>query len=170
MPKSFEDSFIKVAGLIGGPEYMIVAKALSTAENSTDEEIAELTELKINIVRKSLYDLFGRSLITGTRVRDLKRGWFVYRWKAQHDQVEPFVERQKKKAATRLKQRLNYELVNEFYHCGNPTCIKYTFDSAVQVAFKCQVCNLTLNLYDNSDLKKALDFKFKEITTEDDTD
>ena len=143
MPKSFEDSFIKVAGLIGGPEYMIVAKALSTAENSTDEEIAELTELKINIVRKSLYDLFGRSLITGTRVRDLKRGWFVYRWKAQHDQVEPFVERQKKKAATRLKQRLNYE---------------------------CQVCNLTLNLYDNSDLKKALDFKIKEITTEDDTD
>ena len=170
MPKSFEDSFIKVAGLIGGPDYIQVAKALSAAENSTDEEIAELTQLKINIVRKSLYDLFGRSLITGTRVRDLKRGWFVYRWKAQHDQVEPFVERQKNKALLRLKQRLNYESVNEFYHCGNLNCIKYTFDSAVQVGFKCQVCNLTLNLYNNTELKKALDAKIHEISTEDNVD
>lgn len=170
MPKSFEDSFIKVAGLIGGPDYILVAKFLCKAENSTDEEIAELTELKINVVRKSLYDLFGRSLITGTRVRDLKRGWFVYRWKAQHDQVEPFVERQKSKATLRLKQRLDYESVNEFYHCGNPTCLKYTFDSAFQVGFKCQLCNLTLNSYDNTDLKKALDSKIDEIITEDNVD
>lgn len=170
MPKSYEDSFIKVAGLIGGPDYIIIAKTLSSAENSTDEEIAILTDLKINVVRKCLYDLFGRSLITGIRVRDLKRGWFVYRWKAQHDQVEPFVERQKNKAALRLKQRLNYESVNEFYHCGNSTCIKYKFDSAVQVGFKCQVCNLTLNLYDNAKLKKALDWKMNEIITEDNVD
>ena len=166
MPKSFEDSFIKVAGLIGGPEYILVAKALSTAENSTDEEIAELTQLKINIVRKSLYDLFGRSLITGTRVRDLKRGWFVYRWKAQHDQVEPFVERQKSKATLRLKQRLDYESVNEFYHCGNPTCLKYPFTKAIEVSFICQVCGQALRLLDNSKLMKALDWKIRQINSE----
>ena len=52
MPKSYEDSFIKVAGLIGGPDYIVIAKTLSSAENSTDEEIAILTDLKINVVSK----------------------------------------------------------------------------------------------------------------------
>ena len=31
----------------------------------TDEEIASATGLKINIVRKVLYDMFGKALITG---------------------------------------------------------------------------------------------------------
>ena len=164
--KKFEDSFVKIAGLIGGEDYVNVAKSLLSHENTTDEEIAESTELKINIVRKCLYDLFGRSLITGIRVRDTKRGWFVYRWKAQRDQVEPFVETQKSKAITRLTQRLEYESKNEFYHCGNPSCMKYNFSKAMEVIFMCEVCGQALKLLDNSKLKAALELKINEIQNE----
>ena len=164
--KKFEDSFVKVAGLIGGEDYINVAKTLLRHEHATDEEIAEFTDLKINIVRKTLYDLFGRSLITGIRVRDVKRGWFVYRWKAQRDQVEPFVENQKKKAVERLTQRFDFEDGNEFYHCGNPTCIKYPFTKAIEVSFLCQVCGQALRLLDNSKLMKALDWKIRQINSE----
>ncbi len=56
MPKKkFEDSFVKVAGLIGGEDYINVAKTLLRHEHATDEEIAEFTDLKINIVRKTLF-------------------------------------------------------------------------------------------------------------------
>ena len=164
--KKFEDSFVKIAGLIGGEDYVNVAKSLLSHENTTDEEIAESTELKINIVRKCLYDLFGRSLITGIRVRDTKRGWFVYRWKAQRDQVEPFVETQKSKAIIRLTQRLEYESKNEFYHCGNPSCMKYSFSKAMEVSFMCEVCGQALKLLDNSKLKAALELKINEIQNE----
>lgn len=164
--KKFEDSFVKVSGLIGGDDYVRVSKSLLSHENTTDEEIAEFTELKINLVRKCLYDLFGRSLITGIRVRDTKRGWFVYRWKAQRDQVEPFVESQKSKAITRLTQRLNYEDEHEFYHCGNPSCMKYEFDKAIEVSFKCEVCEQFLKLLDNTKLKAALKLKIHDIQTE----
>ena len=51
--KKFEDSFVKVAGLIGGEDYINVAKTLLRHEHATDEEIAEFTDLKINIVRKT---------------------------------------------------------------------------------------------------------------------
>ena len=47
--KKFEDSFVKISGLIGGEDYVKVAKSLLSHENTTDEEIAESTELKINI-------------------------------------------------------------------------------------------------------------------------
>ena len=61
--------------MIGGDEYLKVARSLLKAEDATDEEIASSTGLRINMVRKVLYDLFGKSLITGIRVKDERKGW-----------------------------------------------------------------------------------------------
>src|SRR5437867_12963822 len=102
----YEDSFVKIAGLIGGEEYVKVARALLNTEDVTDEEIASATGLKINIVRKVLYDMFGKALITGIRVKDEKKGWFVYRWRAKQDKVENFIDIQKKQLIARYNMRL----------------------------------------------------------------
>ena len=59
--------------MIGGDEYLKVARSLLKAEDATDEEIASSTGLRINMVRKVLYDLFGKALITGIRVKDEKK-------------------------------------------------------------------------------------------------
>ena len=93
----YEDSFVKIAGLIGGEEYLKVARGLVNTDDATDEEIASATGLRINIIRKVLYDMFGKALITGIRVKDEKKGWFVYRWRAKRDQVDSFIDNQKKK-------------------------------------------------------------------------
>src|SRR5438876_9505364 len=107
MKIEYEDTFVKVAGLIGGPDYVRVARALLNNENATGEEIASATGLKIKTVRKSLYDLFGRSVITGVRVRDPKRGWFVCRWRAQRDQTDGLIQSRRKEVRGRLTQGLD---------------------------------------------------------------
>src|SRR5918912_136580 len=112
----YEDSFIKIAGLIGGEEYIKVARALLNTEDTTDEEIASATGLRINIIRKVLYDMFGKALITGIRVKDEKKGWFVYRWRAKRDQIDNFIDNQKKKILDRLEKRLEHEESSEFNH------------------------------------------------------
>src|SRR3972149_6574644 len=61
MTNSHEDPFVKIAALIGGDEYLKVARSLLNTEDATDEEIASSTGLRINIVRKVLYDLFGKA-------------------------------------------------------------------------------------------------------------
>jgi len=104
MTGSQEDPFVKIAALIGGDEYLKVARSLLNTEDATDEEIASSTGLRINIVRKVLYDLFGKALITGIRVKDEKKGWFVYRWRARKDELDNFIENQKKKIVERLQQ------------------------------------------------------------------
>jgi len=159
----YEDTFVKVAGLIGGPDYVRVARALLNNENATDEEIASATGLKIKTVRKALYDLFGRSLITGVRVRDPKRGWFVYRWKAQRDQTDGFIQTQRRKVLGRLKQRLEYEESHEFYYCGTPGDPNRTFEDAMESFFKCPLCSKPLNRLDNTELKEALRWKIKQL-------
>ena len=162
----YEDSFVKIAGLIGGEEYLKVARALLNAEDATDEEIAGATGLRINIIRKVLYDMFGKALITGIRVKDEKKGWFVYRWRAKQDQVDNFIDNQKKKILDRLQKRLEYEESSEFYHCGNKDCPRVKFDSAVEVFFKCSNCKGSLNMVDNNNVKEALRYKIEQITAD----
>lgn len=149
--------------MIGGDEYLKVARSLLKAEDATDEEIASSTGLRINMVRKVLYDLFGKSLITGIRVKDERKGWFVYRWRSRREEVENFIENQKKKISERLQQRLDYENSSDFYHCGNEDCTRVTFEEALEAMFKCPSCGKVLNLKKNEKLKKALTKKIDEI-------
>jgi transcription initiation factor TFIIE subunit alpha len=162
----YEDSFVKIAGLIGGEEYVKVARALLNTEDVTDEEIASATGLKINIVRKVLYDMFGKALITGIRVKDEKKGWFVYRWRAKQDNVDNFIENQKKKILDRLHKRLEHEESTEFYHCSNNDCPRVKFDMAVELFFKCPNCKGPLNMVDNSRVREALRYKIDQIATD----
>lgn len=164
MRVEYEDSFVKIANLIGGEEYLKVARALLNTEDVTDEEIASATGLRINIVRKVLYDMFGKALISGIRVKDEKKGWFVYRWRAKRDQVDNFIENQKRKILDRLKKRLQHEELAEFYHCGNLNCPRVTFEQAVEVFFKCPNCKGLLNMVDNSRIKQVLRLKIDQIS------
>ena len=89
MVDKFEDSFVRIASMIGDDEYrdeyLKVARSLLKEEDVTDEEIASSTGLGINKVRKVLYDLWGRCLIKGIRVKDQQIGCFVYRWRTRRN-------------------------------------------------------------------------------------
>ena len=161
-----EDSFVKISNLIGGEEYQRVAKALLSTQDATDEEIASATGMRINIIRKVLYDMFGKALITGIRVKDEKKGWFVYRWRAKNDQVDNFIDNQKKKILERLQKRLEYEESSEFYHCGNDQCQRIKFDIAIESFFKCPTCKANLSMVDNNEIKEALRYKIDQIISE----
>jgi len=159
----YEDPFVRISAMIGGDEYLKVARSLLKSEDATDEEIASSTGLRINMVRKVLYDLFGKALITGIRVKDEKKGWFVYRWSSRRDEVENFIEGQKKKISERLQQRLDYENSSDFYHCGNNDCPRVTFEDALELFFKCPSCSQVLNLKKNEKPKKAFAYKIDHI-------
>ncbi len=163
MAEKYEDPFVKIAAILGGDEYLKVAISLLKSEDATDEEIASSTGLRINMVRKVLYDLFGKSLITGIKVKDERKGWFVYRWRTRREEVEQFIEKQKKKIVERLQQRLEYENASEFYHCGNDECLRVTFEDALDGMFKCPSCGSILNYKNNDRPKKAYAKKIDEI-------
>jgi len=159
----YEDPFAKISFMIGGDEYLKVARSLLKSKDATDEEIASSTGLRINMVRKVLYDLFGKSLITGIRVKDERKGWFVYRWRSRREEVENFIQNQKKKIKGRLQERLDYENSSQFYHCGNNDCDRVTFENALDMFFKCPSCGDVLNLKKNEVQKKGFTKKIDEI-------
>ena len=161
--EKYEDPFVKIANMIGGDEYLKVARSLLKAQDATDEEIASSTGLRINMVRKILYDLFGKALITGIRVKDERKGWFVDRWRSRKDEVENFIDKEKKKISDRLQHRLDYENSSQFYHCGNDDCLRVTFEDGLEQFFKCPSCGQVLNLKKNEKAKKSFSKKIDEI-------
>ena len=161
--RKYDDPFVRISAMIGGEEYLKVARSLLKTEYATDEEIASSTGLRINMVRKVLYGLFGKSLITGIRVKDERKGWFVYRWRTRRDEVETFIEGQKKQIMERLQQRLDYENSTQFYHCGNEDCPRATFEETLGLDFKCESCGRVMNLKKNDKIKKAFSKKIDMI-------
>ena len=162
----YEDTFVKVAGILGDEDYIRVARALLNNPDATDEEIASATGLKINKVRKVLYDLFERGLIVGIKDKDPKKGWFMYRWKIQRDQVEVFLNKQRSVILRKLRERLDYEKSHTFYWCGTPTCKKYIFEEAIELFFVCPECGNPLKEDSNKELIDAIEWKINQIEQE----
>ena len=163
MVDKYEDPFVKISAMIGGDEYLKVSRSLLKSEDDTDEEIASSTGLRKNMLIKVLYDLFGKGLITGVRVKDERKGWFVYRWRSRHDEVENFIHMQKKKVLERLQQRLDFENGSDFYHCGNNDCSRITFEEALELFFKCPSCGQTVDVKKNEKIRKLFLKKIDQI-------
>ena len=93
----------------------------------------------------------------------IEKGWFVYRWQTRRDEVETFIENQKKKITERLQQRLDYENASDFYHCGNNDCSRVTFEESLEGMFRCPSCGKVLNLKKNDKSKRAYAKKIDDI-------
>ena len=158
-----------IARVLGGDDGVRIIGILSERRNITVEEMAEITEIQINNVRKLLYRFYNHSLVTNRRFRDKETGWFIFQWSLQPELVEAYVTSTKQKILRKLESRLEYELTHEFYHCGNPQCPNTTFEVAMDTVFHCPHCNEPLHRVDNNPVIEFLEKKVAEIKEELDT-
>jgi hypothetical protein len=79
-----------------------VINMLKESEEFTDDEIANKTGIRLNSVRKILYKLYDHSLVSLRRTRDPKTGWFIFHWRLQSDQLEGFIQSQKRRVLEKL--------------------------------------------------------------------
>lgn len=106
---------------IGGDQCIKVATELYNIndEEITDDALAEKCEIKLNIVRKILYILYGHKLAEFRKVRDKKSGWFIYYWRESYENVKDLIISKQKQVLVKLSERLSFEESNVFYKCEN---------------------------------------------------
>jgi transcription initiation factor TFIIE subunit alpha len=161
-----DDVMCKVAGIIGGEDAIKVIMVLKELGEATDDQMLTKTGLKLNDVRKILFRLYNYSIVQCDRSRDKDTGWFIFRWRLQPDQVEGFINNQKRRIIKILKSRLEYEENNDFYYCNTPGCNRVTFEDAVEIIFRCTVCGNPLQHYDNIALINVLKSKIEALEKE----
>jgi transcription initiation factor TFIIE subunit alpha len=161
-----DETLNQIAFILGGEEGVMIINAIKNVEEITVEELSEQTEIQINMVRKILYRFYNHSLVTSRRFRDKETGWFIFQWRLQPELIEAFVVGMKQKILKKIQQRLEYELQHEFYHCGNPTCPRITFEDAMDTVFNCPVCGEPLKSRENEKSISFLEEKIEEIEVE----
>ncbi|MDK2869366.1 MAG: transcription initiation factor subunit alpha [Pyrococcus sp.] len=159
-------ALLDIARDIGGDEAVEVVKALEKKGEATDEELAELTGVRVNTVRKILYALYDAKLATFRRVRDDETGWYYYYWRIDTKRLPEVIRTRKLQELEKLKQMLQEETSETYYHCGTPGHPKLTFDEAFEYGFQCPICGEILYEYDNSKIIEELKKRIEELEIE----
>lgn len=157
---------MKVAEALGEEEAVKLIDILKISSETTDDEIANKTGIRLNSVRKILYKLYDHSLVGLRRTRDPQTGWFIFHWRLQPDQLEGFILSQKRRVLEKLVLRLEYEKNHDFYYCYTPGCRKIPFEDAVEILFKCPTCGKPLMHCDNDKIIQVVAKKVEQLRKE----
>ncbi len=170
--------------IIGGDIAIYVGMELLNSESAdiTDEDITENIKesikgsdidfepndseiLKLNTVRKTLYKLYSEKLAQFRRIRDKSTGWFIYYWWHEFDLLEEILLEKKSLIESKLRDRLQFEQNNYFFICKNcqESNIKYNFDEAFELNFRCPNCGNPLEAQDNQSIIEYLKNKIGAI-------
>jgi transcription initiation factor TFIIE subunit alpha len=115
---------------------------------TTDEEIAEETEIRLNIVRRILYKLYDAGVASYKRSKDPETQWYTYSWRFEEKKIIEIITKKYENFSREIVQSLEYEEENMFFVC--PNGCRYNFGEASEHNFICPECDCNMEFQDNS--------------------
>ena len=161
-----DEELMKVARLFGGDDAVTVVNILKMKSEATDEMLANESAVRLNTVRKILYKLYDHGLVSCTRVRDEKTGWFIFYWKLQLDQLDAFIRSRKRRVLEKLRHKVDYETNHSFFICKKCGDVRVTFEEAMESSFRCSKCGGQLESSENAPVVEFLEKRIKQIEDE----
>jgi transcription initiation factor TFIIE subunit alpha len=145
-----------------GEEVLPVVRALRNRSNVSELQLASQLKREINNVRSMLYKLYESSLVSFTRKKDKKKGWYIYYWTFSPNRLEFLMAELGKRKLDRLRDRLTRERTESFFSCTN-RCVRLDFDQATSFGYKCPECGELLNQEDNTPRIQELERQIAEL-------
>jgi len=145
---------------IASEEALLVYKALKGKQNVNEFSLVDKLKMTIHQLRNTLYKFDAYNLVTSTRKKDRKKGWYIYFWTFNEAQASRVVVILKKEKLDILKKQFDRESSHQFYLCPNK-CTRMTLENAMESQFVCPECGQLLAPEDNG---KSLTRIKKEIT------
>lgn len=127
--------------------------------------IAKKMELTVNQVRNILYKLSNFGLVSFTRKKDQKKGWYIYFWTLDNKKSFKLIETHLKNKVQKLSEQLHNRETRRYYTC--PYCkIEVTEDVALENGFSCEECAEVYLLSDNTPHMREIKSKITRIQNE----
>ena len=155
----------QVVADVAGEDVIPLIKQLKNKKNVSEFKLAESLELEVNLVRNMLYRLYHANLVSFTRRKDKKKGWYIYYWTFRIKQIKYVALNLKKQRLERLKDRLSREKDSSFFICPNE-CMRLDFDSAINFEFKCPECASLMQQESNDTKVKEIEEEIKRLEKE----
>jgi transcription initiation factor TFIIE subunit alpha len=135
---------------VAGEDTVKLVDLLKDQENISEFKLAEKLRLTVNNVRNMLYRLQAHNLVTSTRKKDKKKGWYIYYWTFNISQAKSLIRVVKTRKLEHLKDRLRSEIQESFYICPQK-CVRFKMENAMDYDFKCPECGNLLQEENNMD-------------------
>lgn len=158
----------EVVQQVAGNDVIPLVNVLKNRKNVSEFKLAEDIKQEINATRNMLYRLYDANLVSFTRKKDKKKGWYIYYWTFNMNRIAYLFKSLKQKRIVKLKERLERENKSNFFSCENK-CMRLDFEQATEFEFKCPECGSLMNQEDNTknlaDIEKEISSLEKEIKT-----
>ena len=148
-----------VVAEVAGADVIPLVRTLSNKKNVSEFAIADEIDTEINATRNMLYRLYNINLVSFTRKKDKKKGWYIYYWTFNPGRVKDVFAELKLKRFEMLSERLDREKASHFFVCPDK-CIRLDFEQATDFSFKCPECGKLLA--EDNNLKKIFELQ-KEL-------
>ncbi len=149
-----------------GEDTIPILSLLKKRKNISEFKIAEKLNLPINTIRNIIYKMDTYNLLSSTRKKDKKKGWYIYYWTFHPEKAKSFIFLIKQKKLKRLKEELKKEQGNIFFICHDE-CTKLNIEDAMEIQYKCPECGKLMQQEDTQkkikNLKKEVEDLEKEI-------
>ena len=160
-PKEIEKLILNISG----EEGLILYKLLKMKNNVSEFILADKLKKSINQVRNLLYKFDVYNLITSTRKKDRKKGWYVYYWTFVEQRAKDAIVLIKKQELTKLKSQVEREKSYNFFMCPKK-CIRLTYETAMENQFQCLECGSILMPENNTKTIKNLEKEINDLEKE----
>jgi len=148
-----------------GDDVIKLVKKLRKKENISEFKLADQLKEDIKRVRNKLYRLAEVNLVSFTRKKDKKKGWYIYYWTFKKEQIKFLYVKMKQERLAQLKEKLEEEQREQYFICSKK-CVRLNFDQAVNFEFRCPECNGLVSQEDVSSEVKELKKEMKELEKE----
>lgn len=161
-----KESLKEVVGSVVGKQAEGIVDLLDGNSYVNEFILAKKLDITINQVRNILYKLSDYGLVSSTRKKDKKKGWYTYFWKLEVLKSLEFLKGVLERNIQNLQNQISSRETKQFYFCQRCN-VEFNEEIALQHNFTCQECGDIFQLKDNSkflkDFRRNLDKTNSEL-------
>lgn len=150
-----------VESLIGKQSVEII-DLLAGKKHVNEFLIAKKLKLTINQTRNVLYKLSDHGLVSFTRKKDRKKGWYIYFWTLNPYQALNLLEDGLKKKLQEQEALLKNRRESNHYFCNNCS-VEVNEETALLNNFICKECDGVYQLADNTKAIQEINDKITKL-------
>jgi transcription factor E len=151
-----------IVGHVAGKNAINIVDLLADKKNVNEFLIAKKLNMTINQTRNILYKLSEEHLVSFTRKKDKRKGWYTYFWTINTGRMFEFLKKMVMQEKAQLQSQLHSRETKRFYVCKN--ChIEVGEETALLNDFTCIECGEVYELNADETIKKELGNKIRQF-------
>ncbi len=120
-----------------GKDALPLLNILTKRRNISEFKIAEKLDYSVNQVRSILYRMHEYNLVSSTRRKDKKKGWYIYYWTFNIKHAKGLILNLMKQRLQDLRKNLKDKKDKIYFICPGDGSKIYDLEQALEYNFKC---------------------------------